>query len=171
MPRTRSCVPTSDNCRARTYTRQRCLLPHDSMLALLGLFLAALIAATLIPAQSEAVLVALLLEGGHPALLVAVATVGNVLGSLINWWLGMQLLRFQGRRWFPVSAQRLARAQAGYRRHGKWSLLLSWAPLIGDPITLAAGVMREPLRVFLPLVVLAKGGRYTALTLLTLGLM
>ena len=141
------------------------------MLSLSGLFLAALIAATLLPAQSEAVLVALLLGGGDPLLLVAVATAGNVLGSLVNWWLGLQVQRFQGRRWFPVSPARLERAQAWYRRHGRWSLLLSWAPVIGDPITLAAGVMREPLRVFLPLVLIAKGMRYIVLALVTLGLM
>ncbi|MBD7952906.1 DedA family protein [Stenotrophomonas sp. Sa5BUN4] len=141
------------------------------MLSLSGLFLAALIAATLLPAQSEAVLVALLLEGGDPVLLVAVATAGNVLGSLVNWWLGLQVQRFQGRRWFPVSPARLERAQAWYRRYGRWSLLLSWAPVIGDPITLAAGVMREPLRVFLPLVFIAKAMRYLVLALVTLGLM
>ena len=141
------------------------------MLSLSGLFLAALIAATLLPAQSEAVLVALLLDGGDPVLLVAVATAGNVLGSLVNWWLGLQVQRFQGRRWFPVSPARLERAQAWYRRYGRWSLLLSWAPVIGDPITLAAGVMREPLRVFLPLVFIAKGMRYIVLALVTLGLM
>lgn len=141
------------------------------MLSLSGLFLAALIAATLLPAQSEAVLVTLLLEGGDPVLLVAVATAGNVLGSLVNWWLGLQVQRFQGRRWFPVSPARLERAQAWYRRYGRWSLLLSWAPVIGDPITLAAGVMREPLRVFLPLVFIAKGMRYIVLALVTLGLM
>lgn len=141
------------------------------MLSLSGLFLAALIAATLLPAQSEAVLVALLLGGGDPVLLVAVATAGNVLGSLVNWWLGLQVQRFQGRRWFPVSPARLERAQAWYRRYGRWSLLLSWAPVIGDPITLAAGVMREPLRVFLPLVFIAKAMRYIVLALVTLGLM
>ena len=141
------------------------------MLSLFGLFLAALIAATLLPAQSEAVLVALLLDGGDPVLLVAVATAGNVLGSLVNWWLGLQVQRFQGRRWFPVSPARLERAQAWYRRYGRWSLLLSWAPVIGDPITLAAGVMREPLRVFLPLVFIAKAMRYIVLALVTLGLM
>ncbi|MDX3931855.1 MAG: YqaA family protein [Stenotrophomonas sp.] len=141
------------------------------MLSLSGLFLAALIAATLLPAQSEAVLVALLLDGGDPVLLIAVATAGNVLGSLVNWWLGLQVQRFQGRRWFPVSPARLERAQAWYRRYGRWSLLLSWAPVIGDPITLAAGVMREPLRVFLPLVFIAKAMRYIVLALVTLGLM
>ena len=141
------------------------------MLSLSGLFLAALIAATLLPAQSEAVLVGVLLDGGDPVLLVAVATAGNVLGSLVNWWLGLQVQRFQGRRWFPVSPVRLERAQAWYRRYGRWSLLLSWAPVIGDPITLAAGVMREPLRVFLPLVFIAKAMRYIVLALVTLGLM
>lgn len=141
------------------------------MLSLLGLFLAALVAATLLPAQSEAVLVALLVGGGDPVLLVSVATAGNVLGALINWWLGRQVLRFQHHRWFPLSAARLRQAQAAYRRHGRWSLLLSWAPVIGDPITLAAGVMREPLRTFLPLVLVAKAGRYAVLAAITLGVM
>ena len=142
------------------------------MLALLGLFLAALVAATLIPAQSDAVLVALLLDRSHPAVvLVLVATVGNVLGALVNWWLGRQAQRLENRRWYPLSGAKRERAQAWYRRYGRWSLLLAWAPVIGDPITLVAGVMREPLRVFLPLVILAKGGRYTLLALITLGLM
>lgn len=133
-----------------------------------GLFLAAFLAATLLPAQSEAVLVALLLGGRPPWLLVAVASVGNVLGSTVNWWLGRELLRFQDRRWFPLTPAALARAQHGYRRWGRWSLLLSWLPVVGDPLTLAAGVMREPLRVFLPLVALAKTGRYVVLAMATL---
>ena len=131
----------------------------------LGLFLAAFVAATLLPAQSEALLVGLLLAGYKPWLLVAVASVGNVLGSTVNWWLGRELLRFSGRRWFPVKPDALAKAQAWYGRYGKWSLLLSWVPLIGDPLTLAAGVMREPLRVFLLLVTVAKTGRYAVLAL------
>jgi len=133
-----------------------------------GLFLAAFLAATLLPAQSEAALVALLLGGWPPVPLVVVASVGNVLGSLLNWWLGRGLLRFQDRRWFPVPPAALARAQRGYRRWGRWSLLLSWLPVVGDPLTLAAGVMREPLRVFLPLVAVAKAGRYIVLALVTL---
>jgi membrane protein YqaA with SNARE-associated domain len=133
-----------------------------------GLFLAAFLAATLLPMQSEAALVALLLADYPPWLLVAVASAGNVLGSTVNWWLGRGLLRFQGRRWFPVPPAALERAQGHYRRYGRWSLLLSWVPVIGDPLTLVAGVMREPLRVFLPLVALAKTGRYLVLAWVTL---
>lgn len=137
----------------------------------LGLFFAALLAATLVPAQSETVLVGLLVAG-HPAwLLIAVASAGNVLGSVINWWLGRGLLHFRERRWFPVSAQALARAQARYQRFGSWSLLLSWVPIIGDPLTLAAGVMKEPMWRFLLLVTLAKTGRYVVLAAVTLQLL
>lgn len=62
----------------------------------------------------------------------------------------------------------LARAQRWYARYGKWSLLLSWAPVIGDPLTVMADVMRERCAVFLLLTGLAKTGRYLVLTALTL---
>ncbi|AYC34518.1 DedA family protein [Pseudomonas cavernae] len=140
------------------------------MLALSSLFLCAFGAATLLPLQSEALLVALLLDDRQaPWALIAVATLGNVLGSLVNWLLGRSLERFRARRWFPLNAEQLQRAQRHYRRFGCWSLLLSWLPIVGDPLTLVAGVMREPLWRFLLLVGLAKGARYLLLAGLTLG--
>ncbi|WP_157217323.1 YqaA family protein [Flavisphingomonas formosensis] len=135
-----------------------------------GLFLAALVAATLLPAQSEAVLVGLIVSGRYSvALLLLAATMGNVLGSLINWLLGRQIERFRDHRWFPVSARALNRAEAFYARYGRWSLLLSWAPIIGDPLTLVAGLLRERLLPFLLLVTIAKFGRYALLAAITLG--
>lgn len=138
----------------------------------LGLFLAALAAATLLPMQSEAALVAMLVSEHYlPLALVMVATAGNVLGSVANWVLGRGVEHFKHKRWFPVRGAKLEKAQVLYQRYGYWSLLLSWVPIIGDPITLVAGVMREPLWRFLLLVTLAKGGRYLLLTLLVLGSM
>ena len=134
-----------------------------------GLFSSALLAATLFPAQSELVLAGLLLAGSQPTwALIAVATVGNVLGSAINWGLGRYLEHFQDRRWFPVKPRALDKAAGWYHRHGRWSLLLSWAPFIGDPLTLAAGVLREPFAPFLGIVTLAKLGRYLVLAAVTL---
>jgi membrane protein YqaA with SNARE-associated domain len=136
-----------------------------------GLFLTALVAATILPMQSEAALVGLLLTGAYPVwILIAVASVGNVLGSVINWMLGRGVERFRDRKWFPIKPAALERAQTWYRRYGKWSLLLSWAPLIGDPLTVAAGVLREPFPVFLALVTVAKVGRYLLLAAATLGM-
>jgi membrane protein YqaA with SNARE-associated domain len=140
--------------------------------AYLGLFLAAFGAATLLPLQSEAVLVGLLLSDKYLLWsLLAVATLGNVLGSMVNWWLGRGIERFRDRRWFPVSPRHLANAREHYQRYGHWSLLLSWVPIIGDPLTLVAGVMREPLGRFLLIVTLAKAARYGVLALATLGWM
>lgn len=137
--------------------------------ALAGLFTAAFVAATLIPAQSEAVLAALLLAGNHPvALLLLVATVGNVLGSAVNWALGRGIEKFRHRRWFPADAAALERAQCWYQRYGRWSLLLSWAPFVGDPLTIMAGVLREPFWSFLLLVTIAKLARYLVLASIVL---
>ncbi len=134
----------------------------------LGLFFAAFGAATLLPLQSEAVLVGLLLSGHYSLWLLVIATFGNVLGSVVNWLLGRSVEHFKERRWFPVSATQLEKAGAHYQRWGHWTLLLSWVPVIGDPLTLVAGVMREPLWRFLLLVTLAKATRYGVLIGLTL---
>lgn len=134
------------------------------------LFSAALAAATIVPAQSEAVLVGMLIAGQHPAwALILVATIGNVAGSCLNWILGRYIERFRHHRLFPVKEETLESAQSWYRRYGKWSLLLSWVPIIGDPITVAAGVLREPFPVFLLLVTIGKASRYVALAAATLG--
>lgn len=133
------------------------------------LFISALGAATLLPLQSEAALVGLLLTEQYSTVwLLAVATTGNVLGSWVNWWLGQKIEHWQTHRWFPISPAALAKAGMRYQRYGYLTLLLSWMPIIGDPLTLVAGIMREPLWRFLLLVTLAKGGRYLVVTALSL---
>ncbi|WP_366937283.1 YqaA family protein [Elioraea sp.] len=119
---------------------------------------------------SEAALVGLLLAEAHAAwVLIAVASIGNVAGSAVNWGLGRSIERFRDRRWFPADAASLDRAQAWYRRWGRWSLLLSWVPVIGDPLTVIAGVMREAFVPFLLVVAIAKVGRYLVVAGITLG--
>ena len=138
----------------------------------LGLFIAAFGAATLLPMQSEAVLAGLLLSERYAVwALVTVASLGNVLGSLVNWLLGRYVEHFRHKRWFPVNERQLAKAQDSYHRYGRWTLLLSWVPIIGDPLTLVAGVMREPRWSFLLIVTLAKTARYLIVMGLTLGWM
>lgn len=145
--------------------------PMNDLAAYAGLLAASFLAATLLPAQSEAVLLGLVLGGKQSAsLLVAVATVGNVGGSALNWLIGRSVERLRDRWWFPVSPKALSRAQDRFRRFGVWSLLLSWLPFVGDPITLAAGMLRVPLGQFLLLVFLGKAGRYIVLTVATLHL-
>ncbi|PWC80624.1 hypothetical protein TSH100_29565 [Azospirillum sp. TSH100] len=129
-----------------------------------SLFLVALVAATIFPAQSELLLAGLHASGNyHDGLLILVATIGNVAGSTINWALGRYLMHFQDRRWFPVSRPLVERATGWYQRFGVWSLLLAWVPVIGDPLTLVAGILRVDLRLFLLLVTIGKLGRYVAL--------
>lgn len=131
------------------------------MFSYLSLFSAAFFAATILPMQSEALLAYYLTDPALSlAVLIAVATLGNVLGSVVNWVCGRFFRRFKDRRWFPVSAQKLARAEAHYHRYGRWSLLASWVPIIGDPLTVVAGLMREPLISFVIIVTIAKAARY-----------
>ena len=135
----------------------------------ISLFLSAFFAATIFPAQSELVLLYLLQDRSNSVfLLLLVATVGNVLGAVVNYGLGYYVHRFKDRRWFPASPQQLEKAQRAYARWGRYSLLASWVPIIGDPITVVAGVLRDRFIVFLALVIVAKAGRYLVLAALTL---
>lgn len=140
------------------------------MWALGLLFLSAFGAATLLPLQSEAVLLGLLAEGSHSAAaLIAVASLGNVLGSCGNWYLGFKIEHYKHKKWFPVSEQKMLQAQVIYQKYGFWSLLLSWVPIIGDPITLIAGLLKENFIRFLLMVILAKTGRYVVLYCIFIG--
>ena len=133
------------------------------MLAYLSLFASGFIAATLFPASSEALLLSLQAKGYQPALLFIAALTGNSLGACVNWYLGYRLQYFQNRRWFPVSEPALARARHWFNRFGSISMLFSWLPVVGDPLTLVAGVVRMRFWLFLPLMVLGKALRYGAL--------
>ncbi len=132
------------------------------LLSLLLLFSTAFLAATILPLSSEVVLFALLREGYAPALLVAVATLGNTLGAVVNWWMGVYILHFRHRRWFYFNARQIERAQQWFQRYGFWTLLLAWLPVGGDALTLIGGIMRVPMWLFLPLVAMGKGLRYIA---------
>ncbi|KKO47918.1 membrane protein [Arsukibacterium sp. MJ3] len=131
-----------------------------------SLFATSFIAATLLPASSEVLLLALAQQGYAPLGLWLAATSGNTLGSCVNWYLGKELLRFQHKRWFPVSPQQLHKAQLQFQRYGSWSLLLAWLPIVGDPLTLVAGTLRVRFSLFLMLVALGKGARYALLLVL-----
>lgn len=136
-------------------------------MALFLLFLSAFGAATLLPLQSEAVLLGLLSQSSYSVLaLIAAASIGNVLGSCVNWWLGLKIEHYKNKKWFPVSEAKMLQAQGFYQKYGYWSLLLSWTPIIGDPITLIAGLLKERFWRFLLLVSVAKIGRYLCVYLI-----
>ncbi|SFC82265.1 YqaA family protein [Pseudoalteromonas denitrificans] len=125
-----------------------------------SLFLTSFIAATLFPAASEALLAALVTQDYGVFLLWISATLGNTLGSCVNWWLGKESLRFKEKKWFPVSDTQLKKSQMYFQRYGLLTLLFAWLPIVGDPLTLIAGVMRIRFGLFLILVFLGKGMRY-----------
>ncbi len=131
---------------------------------LAALFTSAFASATVLPGTSEAALGGLLVAGAaSPWLLLAVASAGNVLGACVNWLIGRSSERLRGTRWFPLSDERLRQADRWYARYGRWSLLGAWLPVIGDPLTLVAGALREPFWRFLVIVGIAKTARYALL--------
>lgn len=130
------------------------------MTELFLLFISAFVAATLFPLGSEVALYTLLRQGFDPAVLVAVATLGNTAGSLINWLLGKYLQQLQHKRWFYFSTAQVQKAEAHYQRFGRYSLLFAWLPVVGDLLTLAAGIFNMRPVPFLILVGTGKFLRY-----------
>ena len=118
------------------------------MLAYFSLFAIAFFAATLLPLSSEVLFGALLAQEYSLAALLFWATLGNTLGACVNWWLGTLLrnnyTRLENYRWVQIKGKDIERAGVWFNRYGKWSLLLAWAPVLGDALTVFAGVARVP---------------------------
>lgn len=143
-------------------------MEYFAELGYIGLFIAAFLAATILPLSSELVLTALLLNGLSPEFLVIVATVGNVLGSLTNYGLGYWASKTVIQKWLRMSESEFVRAEERFKKYGIVALLFAWVPVIGDPLTVMAGILRIRLLWFLILVTLGKFFRYYILTILIL---
>tara|TARA_B100000927_G_scaffold272049_1_gene249406 strand:+ start:541 stop:975 length:435 start_codon:yes stop_codon:yes gene_type:complete len=131
------------------------------ILSYFKLFLISFLAATVLPLSSEIVLTTMLLTNlFEKNLLLVFASLGNILGSVLNWYLGKKINLYKNKKWFPVSAERLKKSQYYFNKYGLWSLLIAWVPIIGDPITLLAGVLNVRLSIFLFLVSISKISRY-----------
>ncbi len=129
-----------------------------------GLFASSFLAATILPMSSEVVLGYLLLHNFNVSGVVAVATMGNVLGALVNYTLGRAGSRVLIEKIFRVSPEDINRARHKFKTHGTISLLLAWVPVIGDPLTVVAGMLKIKLWIFLALVTFGKFARYAALS-------
>lgn len=127
----------------------------------LSLLVTAFLAATILPGSSEALLAGLIaLYPASMATLFVFALAGNTAGAVVNWYLGRSLLRLVGSRWFPATAKHIDQGAAFFNRYGSWPLLFSWLPIIGDPLTVAAGVLRIRFSLFLTFVAIGKAARY-----------
>ena len=119
------------------------------------------LAATILPFSSEVVLTTMYLSNSfEPYFLLIFASIGNIMGSITNWYLGKKITLFQNRKWFPVSPDQLERSRKYFQKYGLWSLLLAWVPIIGDPLTLLAGVLKVRFSIFFLLVSISKISRY-----------
>ena len=119
------------------------------------------LAATILPFSSEVVLTTMYLSNSFETyFLLIFASIGNIMGSITNWYLGKKITLFQNRKWFPVSPDQLERSRKYFQKYGLWSLLLAWVPIIGDPLTLLAGVLKVRFGIFFVLVSISKISRY-----------
>jgi membrane protein YqaA with SNARE-associated domain len=130
------------------------------------LFVSAFAASTILPMSSEVVLAALAGSGSSaPGLLLAVATLGNTLGATVNWAIGRYAVGFRA-RFLALDEARYQRAARWFNRWGVWCLLFSWLPVIGDPLTLIAGLLRTAFLPFVLLVLIGKAARYAVILVL-----
>ena len=136
-----------------------------------SLFVSSFLSSTLLPGHSELTLTAFILINKYPIInLIIFASAGNILGSILNWYLGRYLIKFRDRKWFPLNEVKLNKYSSWFLKYGKWSLILSWVPFVGDPLTLVAGIFRVPLITFFIIVSISKILRYCFIGLITLNL-
>ncbi|WP_421850150.1 YqaA family protein [Marinomonas sp.] len=131
------------------------------MLDYLFIFLVSFLAATVLPLGSEGLLLYYANDATSSVFALWLwASLGNTLGGLTNWFLGLFLVRFEHKKWFPVKAATRQKAERFFNRYGVWSLLFTWLPIVGDGIALVSGVLRTSIWYFLPLVFIGKAFRY-----------
>ncbi|MDC1329986.1 DedA family protein [Pelagibacteraceae bacterium] len=127
----------------------------------LSLFVISFLAATILPFSSELTLAGLIATSDYDNLLLfIVASFGNVLGSAVNWALGSYSRNLTTKKWFPFKETQIERSSKWFRKFGKWSLLFAWVPVVGDPLTLVAGISRVKFIDFIILVAIGKVSRY-----------
>ncbi|MDB2441895.1 DedA family protein [Candidatus Pelagibacter bacterium] len=127
----------------------------------LSLFVISFLAATILPFSSELTLAGLIATSDYDNLLLfIVASFGNVLGSVVNWALGSYSRNLTTKKWFPFKETQIERSSKWFRKFGKWSLLFAWVPVVGDPLTLVAGISRVKFIDFIILVAIGKVSRY-----------
>jgi membrane protein YqaA with SNARE-associated domain len=127
----------------------------------LSLFAISFLAATILPLSSELMLAGLITTSNYDSLvLLIVASFGNILGSVVNWVLGFYSRNLAIKKWFPFKETQIERSSKWFNKFGRWSLLFAWVPIIGDPLTLAAGLLRVKFIEFIILVTIGKVGRY-----------
>ena len=127
----------------------------------LSLFIISFLAATILPFSSELTLAGLMATSSYDnSLLLIVASLGNVLGSVVNWIFGFYSRNLSKKKWFPFKDEQIERSSKWFNKFGRWSLLFAWVPIIGDPLTLAAGLLRVKFIEFLILVSIGKVSRY-----------
>ena len=127
----------------------------------LSLFIISFLAATILPFSSELTLAGLIIASNYDKLLLLiVASFGNVTGSAVNWALGFYSRNLTTKKWFPFKETQIERSSQWFRKFGRWALLFAWVPIIGDPLTLVAGLLRVRFLDFIILVAIGKVSRY-----------
>jgi len=135
------------------------------------LFSSSFISSTLLPGHSELILTTFIYSNKFPVLtLVLVASLGNILVSILNWYLGFYFVKFKEKKWFPINHSQLEKVSLWFRTYGKWTLFLSWVPFIGDPLTVVAGILRIPIITFLIIVSISKILRYVFISFIALNI-
>ena len=134
----------------------------------LSLFGISFLAATILPFSSELTLAGLISTSNYDNLsLLVFASFGNVLGSVFNWGLGFYARNLTIKKWFPFKETQIERSSKWFSKFGKWSLLFAWVPIVGDPLTFVAGLLRVRFFDFIILVAIGKVSRYLIIFYLT----
>lgn len=125
-----------------------------------GLFVGAILAGSVLPFNSESVMAALYVAGLDPWGLIFWGSLGNIIGSVINYFIGRMGKMEWIERYLKVKREKLERAQRWVAKYGAWMGLLAWIPLLGSAITVALGLMRSNIPLTFTAISIGKITRY-----------
>ena len=137
-----------------------------------SLFISSFLSSTLLPGHSELTLTAFIILKEYSVIyLILFASIGNILGSILNWFIGYYLTNLKNKKWFPIKKLQLEKATSWFSNYGKYCLLFSWVPFVGDPLTVVAGILRIKFFTFIIFVSIAKIFRYVLIALISQSLL
>lgn len=133
---------------------------------LFGMFISSFLAGSILPFSSEVVMAGLQVAGASPVGLFIGGTLGNTLGTLVNYWIGSLGKEEWITKYLKLPPAKLEKGKQYVVKYGAWAGILTWLPILGEALAVAMGYLRTPLWFSILAMLVGKGARYAVILFL-----